>query len=81
MLCGRSSCKLENAVSTLAEQGSVPSYQAFDAGVSQDVINSSIVIGTYDHLLVTAADLSFAPLAQLNTNDIQRMLNSKFWGL
>ncbi|WP_159439623.1 hypothetical protein [Pseudomonas proteolytica] len=45
------------------------------------MINSSIAIGTYDHLVVTAADLTFAPLVQLNTNDIQRMLNSKFWGL
>ncbi len=68
-------------MSTLAELGSVASYQAFDAGVSQDVINSSIAIGTYDHLVVTAADLTFSPLAQLNTNDIQRMFNSQFWGL
>ncbi|MGG5288688.1 SDR family oxidoreductase [Pseudomonas shirazensis] len=80
VLCGRSSSKLEAAVSTLAELGGVASYQAFDASVSQDVINAFIAIGTYDHLVVTAADLTFAPLAQLNTNDIQRMLNSKFWG-
>jgi len=77
VLCGRSSSKLEAAV---AELGSAASYQAFDASVAQDVTKAFIAIGAYDHLVVTAADLTFAPLDTLTTEDIQRMLSSKFWG-
>lgn len=77
VLCGRSSAKLQAAV---AELGDHASYHAFDASIAEDVTNAFIAIGPYDHLVVTAADLTFAPLAQLSSHDIQRMLNSKFWG-
>lgn len=37
-------------------------------------------LGGLDHLVVTAADLTFKPFLELEAHDIQRMIDSKLWG-
>lgn len=44
------------------------------------LIHTFQAIGKYDHLIVTAADLTFAPLKELSHDAILRMQESKFWG-
>jgi NAD(P)-dependent dehydrogenase (short-subunit alcohol dehydrogenase family) len=53
---------------------------AFDIGDEQSVNAAFAKIGSFDHLVTTAAKLTYAPLAEMPLEAVQAMLASKFWG-
>jgi len=77
VICGRNAAKLQTAVDSLGPQASC---LAFDLGSEAQVQGAFETIGAFDHLVSTAAELTFAPVVQLTTAQVQSMLVSKFWG-
>lgn len=74
---GRNAAKLGNVAVTLGDSAS---YKAFDLGDEAAVRSAFEAIGPFDHLVTTAAELTFAPVTDLTTEQVQSMLVSKFWG-
>lgn len=74
---GRNAAKLENAVTMLGDSAS---YMAFDLGDEAAVKRAFESIGAFDHLVTTAAELTFAAVCDLTTTQVESMLASKFWG-
>lgn len=74
---GRNATKLSNLAATLGDSAS---YRAFDLGDEGAVKSVLEDIGAFDHLVTTAAELTFAPVADLTTEQVKSMLVSKFWG-
>lgn len=77
VICGRNADTLSKAVSSL---GATASFMAFDLGDEAGVKAAFEAIGPLDHLVSTAAQLTFAPALELTTEQVQSMLVSKFWG-
>ncbi|QEU01840.1 SDR family oxidoreductase [Pseudomonas oryzihabitans] len=77
VIAGRNADKLSKVVATLGEAAS---YKAFDLGDEAAVKKAFEEIGAFDHLVTTAAQLTFAPVADLSTEQVESMLVSKFWG-
>lgn len=74
---GRNPEKLSKVAAVL---GHDTSYVAFDLGDEAAVKAAFDKIGAFDHLVTTAAELTFAPVADLTTEQVRSMLVSKFWG-
>lgn len=74
---GRNATKLSNLAATLGDSAS---YRAFDLGDEGAVKSAFEDIGAFDHLVTTAAELTFAPVADLTTEQVKSMLVSKFLG-
>lgn len=53
---------------------------SFDVGDEAAVKAAFEKIGAFDHLVTTAAKLTYAPLADLPVDAVREMLASKFWG-
>ncbi|WP_277963399.1 SDR family oxidoreductase [Pseudomonas sp. RIT-To-2] len=77
VICGRNTAKLQAAADRL---GAAVSVSTFDLGEEQAVKAAFDRIGAFDHLVSTAAQLTFAPAVELTTEQVQSMLVSKFWG-
>ncbi len=76
-LVGRSLAKLHAAQQHLGKR--LIGHQA-DIGSEVEIKGVADKVAGFDHLITTAADLTFAPFLELADTDIDRMLNSKFWG-
>lgn len=76
-LIGRSAEKLATAKADLGDN--VTTHRA-DIGVEAEVAAVARAIPHVDHLVTTAADLTFKPFLQTTDSEIQSMLGSKFWG-
>jgi len=74
---GRNAAKLDNAAAMLGDRAS---YMAFDLGDEEAVKAAFEKIGAFDHLVTTAAELTFAAVSDLTTEQVESMLVSKFWG-
>lgn len=74
---GRNAAKLDNAAAMLGDRAS---YMAFDLGDEAAVKAAFEKIGAFDHLVTTAAELTFAAVSDLTTEQVESMLVSKFWG-
>lgn len=74
---GRNAAKLDRAAAML---GDCASYMAFDLGDEAAVKTAFENIGAFDHLVTTAAELTFASVSELTTAQVESMLVSKFWG-
>jgi len=77
VVCGRNEARLQAVADRL---GAAVSVAAFDLGDEQAVKQAFTAIGAFDHLVSTAAQLTFAPAVELTTEQVQTMLVSKFWG-
>jgi len=53
---------------------------ALDIGDEAGVTAAFAKIGAFDHLVTTAAKLTYAPLGELSVEAVAAMLASKFWG-
>lgn len=76
-LIGRSEEKLTNAVKRLDGQASLV---VMDLGDEQAAKTGFEKIGSYDYFVLSAADLTYSPLADMEREAIERMLATKFWG-
>ncbi len=76
-LLGRSAAKLEKAASQLNGKFST---HVVDISVEEGVERFASQIGAIDHLVTTAADLTFKPFIDLNNEEIARILGTKLYG-
>ncbi len=76
-IVGRSQERLTQFVKELGH--TVQAHQA-DIGNEADVRRIFGEITRIDHLVTTAADLTFKPFLDLTDGEIAQMLRSKFWG-
>jgi short chain dehydrogenase len=76
-IVGRSSARLAAAVGAIGH--GVVAHRA-DIGVESDVRAMADKLSAVDHLVTTAASLTFKPFAQIDDSDIERSLRSKLWG-
>ena len=76
-LLGRSAEKLGRA---RADIGGEVFIHRLDIGVESDIESLARILPRIDHLVTTAADLTFKPFLQMGNEEILRMLGSKFWG-
>ncbi len=53
---------------------------SLDVGDEAEVAAFFEMVGSLDHLVTTAAKLTYGPLAELKTEAVTEMLASKFWG-
>ncbi len=51
-----------------------------DIGKEAEVVAAFERIGSLDHLVTTAAKLTYAPVGELSVEAVEAMLGSKFWG-
>ena len=77
-LAGREQAKLDQ-VSAALGASSLGTY-ALDLANADEVKRAIAEHAPYDHIVTTAAHLTFKPFAQLTDPEIQGMLASKFWG-
>jgi len=63
-----------------AKLGAKAEALAFDIGDESSVKAAFGKIGEFDHLVTTAAKLTYAPLGELPVEAVTAMLASKFWG-
>ncbi|MHB9348646.1 SDR family oxidoreductase [Enterobacter vonholyi] len=77
-IAGRSISKLKDVASGLGD--SVLGVYVLDIDVQSQVDQALSEFGPYDHIITTAADLTFAPFVTLSDEQINRVLDSKFWG-
>ncbi|MGV0819469.1 SDR family oxidoreductase [Martelella sp. AMO21009] len=75
-IASRSQDRLEQANKDLGGRARTIAFDAGDAGSAQQAYAS---LGPIDHLVTTAADLSYAPIGQIALDDITKMLAGKFW--
>ncbi|WP_115720233.1 SDR family oxidoreductase [Gallaecimonas mangrovi] len=76
-LSGRSEEKLKRTASELGD--AVLGIYPLDAVDSQAVDAALADKAPYDHIVTTAADLTFKPFVELSDDDIEKMLGSKFF--
>lgn len=76
-ICGRSEEKLKAAAVAI---GLPVTLKVMDLGDESSVKKAFEAIGPIDHLISTAANLTFAPVLSVTNEQIQSMLSSKFWG-
>jgi NAD(P)-dependent dehydrogenase (short-subunit alcohol dehydrogenase family) len=76
-LIGRSDAKLAAAAARL---GTPVATACFDIGDAQAAQAGFATLRPFDHFVSTAADLTYAPLADMPRDAIDRMLAGKFWG-
>lgn len=77
VVTGRTTEGAERAKARLGERAEV---MAFDASDGAKVSAAFERIGRLDHLVTTAAKLTYGPLGELPVEAVQEMLGSKFWG-
>jgi NAD(P)-dependent dehydrogenase (short-subunit alcohol dehydrogenase family) len=75
---GRSQQRLEEAARAL--ESARAATIAVDIGDRQQVAHFFQQAGKLDHIVVTAADLVYGPLAELSEAQLQRAARSKFFG-
>lgn len=76
-IVGRSAARLAMAQAAL---GSQITTHCADIGVEDEVAALVRDIDRVDHLVTTAASLTFRPFLQTENAEIEAMLGSKFWG-
>lgn len=76
-IVGRSQARLTQSVQELGQN--VLAHQA-DIANEADVKRLFGDINRIDHLVTTAADLTFKPFLDLTDGEIAKMLGAKFWG-
>ncbi|WP_285404899.1 SDR family oxidoreductase [Luteibacter sp. ME-Dv--P-043b] len=77
VLFGRSETKLKQAAETIPGQAS---WKSVDIGDEDSVRRAFSTLDGVDHVVSTAASLTFAPIDKVSTAQIEDMLASKFWG-
>lgn len=77
-IAGRSQSKLDSVGSALG--GSLIATYSLDLADAEAVLRTLNEHGPYDHIVTTAAQLTFKPFPELSDLDINNMLVSKFWG-
>ena len=77
VVVGRTKEGAEKAASRLGEKVTAMSL---DVGNEAEVAAFFNKVGSLDHLVTTAAQLTYGSLAELKTEAIEQMLASKFWG-
>ena len=77
VVAGNSQAGADKAAAQLGDHAQA---LAFDIGDEAAVKAAFASIGAFDHLVTTAAKLTYAPLGELKTDDVTAMLASKFWG-
>jgi len=77
-LAGRSREKLEKVAAGLGDN--VLGIYSLDLAKRAAVEQALAEHGPYDHIVTTAADLTFGPFVGLSDEQIGAMLGSKFWG-
>ena len=55
-------------------------YHRLDMGSEDEVRDALMSHGTIDHIVITAADLTFKPVGKLDNAEAETMLAAKFWG-
>lgn len=70
----------EGAETAKARLGTNAETIALDIGDEASVKAAFANIGAFDHLVITAAKLTYAPLGELPVEAVTAMLASKFWG-
>ena len=70
----------EGAEKAKARLGANVEAIALDIGDEAGVAAAFASIGAFDHLVTTAAKLTYAPLGELPVEAVTAMLASKFWG-
>lgn len=76
-IAGRTAASLSSAAKLF--DGPVRTVR-LDLGDAACAAQGFAEIGLYDHLVITAADLTYAPLVDMEVEAISRMLEAKFWG-
>lgn len=76
-IAGRSSEKLATANDSLGNRAET---LTFDAGDPAGAEAAYAGIGSVDHVVTTAAALTYAPVTEIPLEAITQMLTSKFWG-
>lgn len=76
-MIGRSEAKLTKAVERLEGKAS---WVVMDLGDAKAAETGFEKIGKYDYFVLSAADLTYGPLAEMDRAAIERMLATKFWG-
>lgn len=69
-----------SADKALAQLGSQAEALVLNIGDEASVKEAFGKIGAIDHLVTTAAKLTYAPLGELKSDDVAAMVASKFWG-
>lgn len=77
VIAGRSKARVDAAKKEL---GNVVDGYCCDIGKRQDVKNLFGNVGAIDHLVITAADLVYGPIATLSEQDLMRAAYSKLLG-
>ena len=75
-IAGRSADKLAKANETLGGKAAILAFNAGDAAEAEKAYAS---LGTIDHLVTTAAALTYAPVSDIALDDVSEMLSGKFW--
>ena len=77
VLLGRTESRLSAAAASL---GAAATFRTMDLGDEASVKATFGAVGPIDHVVSTAANLTFAPVADVSTAQVNDMLASKFWG-
>lgn len=76
-IAGRNPVSLASAAATFASPVATVQLDLGDAAMAARAFAE---IGPYDHLVITAADLTYGALVDMEVAAISRMLEAKFWG-
>lgn len=76
-ITGRSADKLAKANEGLGGRAKTLAFDAGDPAQAEAAYNNMAAI---DHLVTTAAALTYQPIKQISLNAVTQMLSSKFWG-
>lgn len=75
-IAGRSEAKLSAANATLGNRAQI---LAFDAGNAAAAEKAYASLGPINHLVTTAAALTYAPISEIALDAVAEMLSGKFW--
>ncbi len=77
VLVGRSQERLATAAAVCGDER----VQCIPADASDEASVRALFqqVGSYDHLVMTAANLAYAPIQQFPSDNVQRVLQGKFW--
>jgi NAD(P)-dependent dehydrogenase (short-subunit alcohol dehydrogenase family) len=76
-IAGRSQERLDKANKTLDNRARTASFDAGSADAAPPAYSS---MGPIDHLVTTAAALTYAPIGEISLEAVEQMLAGKFWG-
>jgi NAD(P)-dependent dehydrogenase (short-subunit alcohol dehydrogenase family) len=76
-IAGRSQDRLDEANQTLGDRARTAAFDAGNADSSQSAYAS---MGPIDHVVTTAAALTYAPIGDIPLEAVDQMLAGKFWG-